>query len=152
MLDTPQQQSPAQVRVDRSYPFSVEKVWRAWTDPQALSHWFGKVRPGTVTEAEIDLREGGHYRIVSRLPDGGTNEVSGHYLQVLTHRRLVFTWAWRSTPERVSRVCIDLVAQDTGTVMHFVHDQFFDEQARINHARGWATLFEQFDTALHAKP
>ena len=86
MRDTRQQQSPAQVRVDRSYPFAVDKVWRAWTDPQALSRWFGHAQPGTVTEAEINLRERGRYRIVSRLPDGATNEVSGQYQQVLPHR------------------------------------------------------------------
>ncbi len=24
----------------RSYPVAPEKVWRAWTDPQALKQWF----------------------------------------------------------------------------------------------------------------
>ncbi|OYU95894.1 MAG: ATPase [Burkholderiales bacterium PBB5] len=148
MQDTQQQQAPAQVRIERRYPFAVDKVWRAWTEPQALSLWFGNSQPGAVTEAEINLQVGGRYRIVTRLPDGGTNEVSGEYQQVLPHRRLVFTWAWRSTPERVSRVSIDFVAQDGGTALHFVHDQFFDEQARINHERGWTTIFKQLDAAL----
>ncbi|BEP61099.1 hypothetical protein GmRootV213_16530 [Variovorax sp. V213] len=25
----------------RHYPVAAEKVWRAWTDPQALKAWFG---------------------------------------------------------------------------------------------------------------
>jgi uncharacterized protein YndB with AHSA1/START domain len=149
MHTTPQQPpAPAQIRIDRSYPVAVDKVWRAWTDPQALSRWFGVGKPGTVTEAEIDLRVGGRYRIVSRLPDGGTNEVTGEYQQVQLHRRLVFTWAWRSTPERVSRVSIDFMAQADGTALCFVHDQFFDDQARLNHTRGWTSLFEQLDAVV----
>ena len=40
------------------------------------------------------------------------------------------------------------MAQDGGTTLCFVHDRFFDEQARINHERGWQALFERFDALL----
>ena len=116
-----------------------------------VSRWFGASKPGAVTQAEIDLRVGGRYRIVTRLPDGGANDVSGHYEEVVRHRRLVFTWAWASTPERISRVSIDFVAGDAGTALHFVHDRFFDEQARANHERGWSSLFEHLDGFLRQR-
>ena len=29
------------LRLERRYPVAPEKVWRAWTDPKALSAWFG---------------------------------------------------------------------------------------------------------------
>ena len=148
MERTQQQQAPAEVRIDRHYPFAAEKVWRAWTEPQALSRWFGTARPGAVTEAEVDLRVGGRYRIVSKLPDGETHDVSGVYQEVVPHSRLVFTWAWRSTPDRVSRVSIDFVARDGGTALRFVHDRFFDDHARINHERGWQPVFDQLDAYL----
>jgi uncharacterized protein YndB with AHSA1/START domain len=144
-MESEQQQAPAQVRIERHYPCAVDQVWGAWTDPQALSRWFGTGKPGAVTQAEIDLRVGGHYRIVTRLPDGGTNDVSGQYQEVVQNSRLVFTWAWASTPERVSRVSIEFVARDAGTTLCFVHDRFFDDQARANHERGWSSLFEQLD-------
>jgi len=136
MQGTEQQATP-QVRIERHYPYAAEKVWRAWTEPQALSLWFGGMRPGSVGEAQIDLRVGGRYRIVSRVEGGETHDVSGEYLEVVPHRRLVFSWAWISTPERVSRVSIELVEADGGTLMRFVHDRFFDDQARANHERGW---------------
>lgn len=150
-METSQQQAPAAVRIDRDYPCAVEKVWAAWTDPQALSQWFGIGRPGAVTQAEIDLRVGGRYRIVTRLPDGGANDVSGEYQEVVTHSRLVFTWAWASTPERVSRVSIDFVARPAGTAMKFVHDRFFDDQARINHERGWSSLLGHLDSFVQQR-
>ncbi|MDR7268695.1 uncharacterized protein YndB with AHSA1/START domain [Pelomonas saccharophila] len=105
-------------------------------------------RPGVSTEAEIDLRVGGRYRIVSQLPDGERHDVSGEYLEVLPQRRLVFSWAWRSTPERVSRISIDFIARDGGTALLFVHDRFFDDQARANHERGWQPAFAQLDAFL----
>ena len=32
----------------RIYPAAPEKVWRAWTDPQALKRWFGPGGPQPV--------------------------------------------------------------------------------------------------------
>ncbi|MYN20551.1 SRPBCC domain-containing protein [Rugamonas sp. FT107W] len=138
---------PAQVSLRRIYPVAPEKVWRAWTDPQALSRWFG---PGeaSLTRADIDLREGGRYHLAFAGPDGGLNQMTGVYQEVRPFTRLVFTWAWHSTPERVSRVSIDLAPVAAGTELRFVHDRFFDEQARINHERGWAFFFSSLDRFL----
>jgi uncharacterized protein YndB with AHSA1/START domain len=146
-------QEPARLRIQRSYPVAPEKVWRAWTEAQALSQWFGPgQRPGPVT-AEIDLRVGGAYRIAFSTDDGQTHEVSGVYQEVQPCRRLVFTWAWKSTPERVSRVSIDLEPSAEGTALSFVHDRFHDEQARVNHERGWQRAFDKLAgfLQLHAQ-
>lgn len=141
-------QAQAQVRIERHYPAAVEKVWRAWTEPQALSRWFNAGRPGAVTQAEIDLRVGGRYRFVTRIPGGETFDVSGEYLDILLRRRLVFSWAWRGTPERVSRVSLDFTAENGGTTLRFVHDRFFGEQARADHERGWLPAFDRIGALL----
>ena len=65
-------------------------------------------------------------------------------------RRLVFSWAWQSTPERVSRVSLELRPVDGGTELVFVHDRFFDQAARDNHERGWGGTFEKLDRFLVA--
>lgn len=31
--------------LERFHPVAPEKVWRAWTDPRALSRWFGPGGP-----------------------------------------------------------------------------------------------------------
>lgn len=116
-----------------------------------MSQWFGGMRPGSAGEAQIDLRVGGRYRIVSRVEGGETHDVSGEYLEVLPHRRLVFTWAWHSTPERASRITIDFAEQDGGTAVSFVHDRFFDDQARANHERGWQPGFERLGDYLQSQ-
>ncbi len=147
-MERTRHQEPAQLNINRSYRVAPEKVWRAWTEPQALSQWFGPGKPASVSTAEIDLRVGGHYRIAFSTPDGDSHEVSGVYQEVVLHRRLVFTWAWKSTPERVSRVSIDLKPLADGTELSFVHDRFFDAQARDNHERGWQPFFDSLDDFL----
>lgn len=136
---------PPQLRLARRYPAAPEKVWRAWTDPQALSAWFGPGEPDSVTLAELDVRPGGNYRIRFHTPDGEEHEVSGRYEEVDPHRRLVFSWAWRSTPERVSRVTVVLRAAGGGTEMDFLHERFFDRDARERHAHGWTLALEKLD-------
>ena len=136
------------LRLQRRYPVACEKVWRAWTDPQALSAWFGPGEPNSVSLAEMDVRPGGRYRIRFATPDGEEHEVSGTYEEVEPPRRLVFSWAWRSTPERVSRVTVRIEPVPEGTALDFLHERFFDAAARDNHHRGWTATFEKLDALL----
>jgi len=146
-MDRPAGQE-TQLRLIRRYPVAAEKVWRAWTDPQALSVWFGPGAPHSVLVAEVDVRAGGRYRIRFRTPDGEEHEVAGVYQQVDPGRRLVFSWAWHSTPERVSRVSITLQPVPDGTELEFVQDRFFDQAARDNHERGWTATLAKLDRWL----
>ena len=151
-METRQQEQSAEVSIRRNYPVAPDKVWRAWTEPQALRQWFGPGATPSRAEAEIDLRVGGRYRIAIPMPDGDKNEASGEYLEVVPNRRLVFTWAWKGTPERVSRVTIDLRPVAGGTDLSFVHDRFFDDKARANHERGWQPIFGNLEKFLGSQP
>ena len=137
------------LRLERDYRVPPEKVWRAWTDPQALVEWFGTGAPGSVTLAETDVRMGGQFRIEFHTPDGEQHSVGGRYLDVAPYRRLQFSWAWRSTPERESLVTIELAKTPTGTHMDFIHTQFFDQAARDGHEGGWIQTFEKLARHLH---
>lgn len=139
-----------ELRLTRRYPAPAEKVWRAWTDPQALSQWFGPAETTAVTQAELDVRVGGAWRIRFQTRDGVEHQVSGRYEEVEPHRRLVFTWAWQSTPERVSLVTIALRPVAGGTELDFCHTQFFDRAARDNHERGWTGIFAKLDAWMAA--
>jgi len=112
--------------------------------------WFGPGEPDSVTLAHIDLRVGGCYHIVFHTPDGEDHDVAGEYLEVDAPRRLVFSWAWKSTPERVSRVSLDLRAVAGGTELSFLHDRFFDLAARDNHKRGWMPTFDKLEACFAA--
>ena len=126
-----------------------EKVWAAWTDPEKIARWFGpsKVKDGTV-QAELDVRVGGHYRINFTDEDGKYFQVGGIYRDVVLNERLVFSWAWHSTPERESLVTVSLKPDESGTLLTFLHEQFFDTAARDNHARGWSELFDKLEKHL----
>ncbi len=120
------------------------KVFSAWTDPEKLKRWMG---PGEVKTliAESDPRSGGRYRIVMRSPDGEDHDISGVYREVIPNEKLVFTWAWKSTPERESLVTISFKSDGAGTLLTLTHEQFFDEAARDRHQQGWNGSLEKLE-------
>jgi uncharacterized protein YndB with AHSA1/START domain len=138
------------LEITRRWDAPPERVWQAWTDPQALSRWFGPGEEQSVTNAQLDVRPGGAYSIAFRTPDGEQHRVFGVYDEVVVNRKLSFSWAWQSTPERVSFVCIELEQQEGGTVMRFRHDRFFDKAALDNHTRGWTAALAKLDRFITA--
>ena len=135
--------------LNRSYPVPPERVWRAWTDPEAIKRWWGPGGEAAVSFARLDVREGGRFRIVFGGADGKAHEVQGVYKEVVPNRRLVFTWVWpNSTPERESLVTIEFRAAGRGTELVFTQEQFFDATVRDGHLRGWSESFVKLDRFL----
>ena len=122
------------------------KVYAAWTDPQKIARWFGPARVKAGTEqASIDARVGGRYRISFDMEDGEHCEVGGVYREIVPNERLVFSWAWHSTPERESQVTISLKPDGDGTLLTLHHEQFFDSAARDSHERGWTGMLDKLE-------
>jgi len=122
------------------------KVFAAWTDPEKIVRWFGPEQ--TIVDsvsADMDVRVGGHFRISFRTDDGEYHEVGGRYIEVVPDRRLVFSWAWHSTPERRSQVTVVLRDEGDVTLLTLTHDKFFDEAARDGHRRGWTGTLDKLE-------
>jgi uncharacterized protein YndB with AHSA1/START domain len=123
------------------------KVYAAWTDPTQLARWWGP-EGVEIVRVEADVRVGGRFRKIMRGADGEEHDVSGVYREVLPNEKLVFTWAWRSTPERESLVTIALKPDGDGTVLTLTHEQFFDEAARDRHHDGWSQTLGKLERYL----
>jgi uncharacterized protein YndB with AHSA1/START domain len=124
-----------------------EKVYAAWTDPEKIVKWFGPEQIETLS-AQADARVGGRFRIVMRSSDGEEHDVGGVYREVVPNEKLVFTWAWRSTPERESLVSVLIKPDGAGSLVTLVHEQFFDEDARVRHEHGWTGCLNKLERYL----
>jgi uncharacterized protein YndB with AHSA1/START domain len=142
------EEKPA-LRLTRHFNASPEKVWQAWTDPQALRQWFGPGEISSVPVAEIDLRVGGRFHVLMLTEAGEEHDVNGIYQEVVPLKKLRFSWYWKSTPERVSMVTITLKPAGKGTEMDFRHEQFFNEEARTGHEHGWTGSFKKLEAMLN---
>src|SRR5262249_45250942 len=134
--------------IRRNFDAPVTAVYAAWTDPQQMKDWMGPSNAVGPSEVTQDFRVGGRYRIVMHAPDGETHRVGGVYREIVPDRRLVYTWAWESTPERESLVTVEFRAAGRGTELVLTHERFADAGARDRHQHGWNTCLDRLSRHL----
>ena len=65
-------------------------VFEAITKPEHVRRWYG-CGAMTMTVCEIDLRVGGRWRYVLRMPDGAEHGFHGEYREIVAPERIVST-------------------------------------------------------------
>ncbi len=66
-----------------------ELVFKAFTDPDHLVHWWGP-KGFTNTFQEFDLRPGGTWRFVMHAPDGVNYQNKSVFVEIMKPERIVF--------------------------------------------------------------
>lgn len=79
-----------EILVTRVLDAPRELVWKAFTDPKHVGHWWGPVG-FTTTSLEMDVRPGGIWRHVMHGPDGVDYPNKTVYWEVVPFERLVYT-------------------------------------------------------------
>lgn len=136
--------------IERRIDLPPGPLWACWTRPELMEHWFCPV-PWRLTDIDLDLRPGGHFRGVIRGPAGEAMPNVGCYLEVTPERRLVWTDALsggyrpRAEPFMTGIITFEPVAGGTlyrGLALHA------DAQARDKHEamgfhEGWGRATDQ---------
>jgi uncharacterized protein YndB with AHSA1/START domain len=133
--------------ITRRLKAAPAKVFGALIDPDQVALWFGFGEPKDKV-VEIDPRVGGAYHFGFPGQGGDRNDVMGVYKEISPVDRLVFSWHWKSTPERESQVTVDLVPDGEGTVLTLLHEHFYDETARDQHQMGWTHGLDQLQALV----
>ena len=133
------------LQIRRVYDAPVAAVYAAWTDAEQMKHWFAPSDDFGMSDVVLDVRVGGRYRVVMHRPDGDSSRVGGVYREVVPTSRLVYTWAWESTPERESLVTVEFRPSGQGTELLLTHQRFADTDARDKHQHGWNGCLDRLD-------
>lgn len=143
VLKTDSGDSP--IIVEGFFNTSPERVFQAWTDPDIVMKWFGRV-PNSLHSATIDLRPGGHWRFIESSNNQHKMGFEGTYLEIVKSERLVFTWSKfteSSDGERnvtpTSHVEVTFAEDNVGTKMRVVHSSVHDHATRTAFGMGWKT-------------
>lgn len=84
-----------EIRIERTFNASRDRVWDAHTDPMLVAQWWG--RGNKVVIEKMDVKRGGHWRYVEH-HDGGTDGFEGRYREVTPKDRIVQTFEWDGMP------------------------------------------------------
>lgn len=128
------------VTLERTYPASAEQIWRAWTDPEILSRWYGCQPDQLWTIHEWDVRTGGALRVSMEF-DTGPFEITGEFLVVAAPNSLRFTFGDDQT------ITVTITEQGDQTTVTVDHDGLpTDEMCDIVTA-GWTSSLSHLGTA-----
>jgi uncharacterized protein YndB with AHSA1/START domain len=148
-MNKPAPEIHTMLQLRRTFAAPPVKVFRAWTDPEAIKKWFN---PGgrTIATAEIDLRIGGRYRFGMRGSDGPILYISGVYREIESPSRLVFTWAFEGDPAFAedTLVTVQCLAKGDGTEVVLTHERLPGEAARQNHLEGWTGCLDKLASII----
>ena len=104
-------------------------IFEYLTVPEKHVEWDG-------TEAELDPRPGGVYRVLV----AGQYQSAGEFVEVVPHERVVLTFGWdhegHPIPPGSTRVTYELIAEGDKTRLRLTHSGLPDD-AVADHTQGW---------------
>ena len=139
--------SPTSLVISRTYPASVERVFKAWTDANQLGQWFAPTDDYT-TKANIDLRVDHEYRIAITHKGGNVHTILGTYRVIELPHKLVYTWRWEGGPASDTLVTVDFNPEGDATKVTITHEQFTNTEDRDKHNEGWNGCLNRLQRTL----
>jgi uncharacterized protein YndB with AHSA1/START domain len=122
---------------------TAEDIYPYLTDARKYVLWMG-------LSAELDPRPGGAFKV----DPNGSDVITGEYLEIVPNRRIVFTWGWQQpghpVPAGSTRVEIDLIPKDAGTLVRLVHHKL-PAGSRERHVAGWTHYLGRLAVVLSGK-
>ena len=130
----------AVIRVARSFGTPPERVFDAWLDPDVARRWLFATASQPMTDVAIDPRVGGSFRFAQRR-DRASTEHTGEYIEIIRHRRLVFTLAVADRPYALTRVTVEITPAKTGCELALTHEDVPPTLAHQTEARWTGVLY-----------
>lgn len=138
-MPTPTSDKATTLIMRRTFSAPRERVFRAWTEREALQRWFKPMGRG-LTVSKLECWVGGSFRF--DLADG-SDSMMGTYLEIVQPAKLVFTWSFASKPSMQTVVTVEFIERGSATEAILTHERLSSEERRASHQAGWQSLLEQ---------
>ncbi len=140
------------LKLQRTVSASVERVYKAWTEPEQMRKWFGCEY---VTDIQVsqNLTVGGQYKVqMTTDPDGVVVTVHGVYKEVVPNKKLVYTWNSDSAeyPASDTLISVEFIERGKGTEIVLEHTNFALEKSVEGHSLGWTASFNKITELVEA--
>lgn len=128
-----------EIRIERCFPVSRERVFAAWTNAAEIATWFAAA-PFVVVSATWAPGEGAPWRVDFEAPDGSRYWEEGRFLEVASPERLVFSLRQMGLAERGPATVVTVTfeaASAAETRMIFRQTGFGSARSRDDNEEGW---------------
>lgn len=140
--------------ITRVFDADQERVFKAWTDPEQVSAWWGCERTTKVV-SHIDLRVGGEYRHVMTLDGMGEFDAAGTIVELDVPNRFVYVVAFgkmEGMPEMPEqKIEVDFKAMGDKTEVRLTHSGIVMDEIKGEVKKGWSAAFEKLSVQVEAQ-
>lgn len=138
------------VYIRRRFDAPPPRVYDAFSNINSFAEL---LRPENVKieETAADVRDGGEYKIVLRMPDNELWTLHGTYREVSPPNRLALTWIWiEDDPkdEQHTLLTLEFAPDGDGTELTLRHELFSREESRASHESGWGECLDKLAAQL----
>lgn len=136
-----------ELKISRVVGAPREKVWKAWTDPEAMKQWFAP-KPFQLVVNSMDFRVGGRYQMAMRGPNGEDFPFSGTYREIAPPSRLVWIGEFTEGPADQMTTVVEFLDAGSGKTEVKAVQTFHVMTETIKHAtkgaqQGWTMTLAQ---------
>ena len=124
------------VELVRLYPFAIEKVWQAITDPELVAQWFA--------DFTIDPIEGGRIEL-----NFGKVLVTGSIKTMMPP--YVFSYTWEQDGETTSIVQFDLMRMSENETHLTIIQTGLDAEIAPDVGLGWHSMMDRLAVSMHTE-
>lgn len=149
--------------ITRVFHAPVVLVWKAWTDPQFVSKWWGP-KGFSCPTCKIDFRVGGKFLISMKSPDGQEFYNGGEYHEIVPHQKIVSSMFFadaKGNKVEAAELGVEHKAiedaydvalfEDLGngkTKLTFIGNEAAEEAKSSGQAEGWNQILEKIEEVL----
>lgn len=138
--DRTQPATKPELVMTRVFDAPRELVFQAWSKAEHVARWFTP-RPLTTAECEVDLRSGGAFRVVMRMPDGVEHEMRATFEEVVAPERIVFAGSIPGGNRMETTVSFAEEGAKTRLTVRQVFS--FESPATRGSRQGWTATLDQ---------
>lgn len=129
--------------IERVYPASPSRVFRAFADESAKAKWFGGADGWEQRERAFDFRVDGQEVMVGRHATGVVSAFYAVYHDIVPDERIVYAYRMTldGTPISSSLACIELKPEGGGTRLtlteYGLYFDGYDDAGKREHGTNW---------------
>jgi uncharacterized protein YndB with AHSA1/START domain len=116
-----------EIRIERIFNATRERVWQAMTDPSHVAEWWG--RGNKLVVEKLEVKRGGHWRFVEHAANG-VHGFEGRFREVTPPERMVQTFEWDGMPAYVIINTTNLEDLGDGRTRLVTTSQFYSTEER----------------------
>lgn len=142
------------ILIRRNFNSARIELFNAWTDPKAVSNWWGPKEFST-SVTELNLTPGGKWRYVMYGPDGNEYPIVGVFSEIHPPHKIVTTDGWEEDPKKLTGLTVTAYFDEISTkqselTLIISHKSPNDriEHEKMGVVAGWNSSFDCLDEYL----